>query len=174
MPGLGGLRSSKCSSRRRSERSPALRDRFSRLRIVVCSFHRDVATKACASIKGHDAYLDNPVSAADLKAVVGRLVAGFAPQRSRPRSGGIRSQIAETARVTAGMRSTKHCHRRRSLVFIIVRLSLILSVGRRRRWAPLHSTFALEAMARNESIDSAATRRLSPPASTRRPAGVRA
>lgn len=65
----------------------ALRDRFSRLRIVVCSFHRDVATKARALDQGADAYLDKPVSAEDLKAVLGRLFADFGPQRQSPLEG---------------------------------------------------------------------------------------
>ena len=65
----------------------ALRDRFSRLRIVVCSFHRDLATKARALDQGADAYLDKPVSADDLKAVLGRLFADFAPQRQSPLEG---------------------------------------------------------------------------------------
>ena len=34
------------------------------LRIVVCSFHRDEATKARAQAEGADAYLDKPVSSA--------------------------------------------------------------------------------------------------------------
>ena len=59
----------------------ALRDRFSRLRIVVCSFHRDRATKERALDQGADAYLDKPVSAVDLKAVLARLFADVAPQR---------------------------------------------------------------------------------------------
>lgn len=65
----------------------ALRDRFSRLRIVVCSFRRDVATKARALDQGADAYLDKPVSADDLKAVLGRLFADVAPQRQSPLEG---------------------------------------------------------------------------------------
>jgi len=65
----------------------ALRDRFSRLRIVVCSFHRDITTKARALDQGADAYLDKPVSADDLKAALGRLFADFAPQRQSPPEG---------------------------------------------------------------------------------------
>ena len=48
----------------------ALRSRSSGLRIMVCSFHRDPATKALALAQGADAYLDKPVSSVLLKAVL--------------------------------------------------------------------------------------------------------
>lgn len=47
----------------------ALRRRSSNLRIVVCSFHRDPATKELALGGGADVYLDKPVSSETLKAV---------------------------------------------------------------------------------------------------------
>jgi CheY-like chemotaxis protein len=47
----------------------ALRARSSGLRIVVCSFHRDPATKALAFARGADTYLVKPVSSLSLKAV---------------------------------------------------------------------------------------------------------
>jgi CheY-like chemotaxis protein len=47
----------------------ALRSRSSGLRIVVCSFHVDAATKTLALAQGADAYLDKPVSSASLKAL---------------------------------------------------------------------------------------------------------
>lgn len=53
----------------------ALRARFSALKIVVCSFHRDPATKEQARVEGADAYLDKPVSTLYLKA----LLRGFLP-----------------------------------------------------------------------------------------------
>jgi len=51
----------------------ALRGRSPRLRIVVCSFHHEAATKARALAQGADAYLAKPVGAADLKRVLQRL-----------------------------------------------------------------------------------------------------
>jgi CheY-like chemotaxis protein len=45
----------------------ALRSRFSRLRIVVCSFHVDPATKQLALDAGADAYLDKPVRSEQLR-----------------------------------------------------------------------------------------------------------
>ena len=48
----------------------ALRSRSSRLRIVVCSFHRDPATRALALAQGADVYLDKPVSSVTLKALL--------------------------------------------------------------------------------------------------------
>lgn len=47
----------------------ALRRRSSGLRIVVCSFHRDPATRALAFDRGADTYLVKPVSSLSLKAV---------------------------------------------------------------------------------------------------------
>jgi CheY-like chemotaxis protein len=51
----------------------ALRSRSSSLRIMVCSFHCDPATKALALAQGADAYLDKPVSSVFLKAVLREL-----------------------------------------------------------------------------------------------------
>jgi CheY-like chemotaxis protein len=48
----------------------ALRSHSPELRIVVCSFHRDRATKERALAEGADAYLDKPVSSVSLKAVL--------------------------------------------------------------------------------------------------------
>lgn len=45
----------------------ALRGRSSGLRIVVCTFLRDSATKALALAEGADAYLDKPVNSDALK-----------------------------------------------------------------------------------------------------------
>src|SRR5690349_12798591 len=45
----------------------ALRRRSPDLRIVVCSFHRDPATKVSALESGADVYLDKPVSSGSLK-----------------------------------------------------------------------------------------------------------
>ncbi len=47
----------------------ALRRRSSALRIVVCSFHRDPATKELALGGGADVYLDKPVSSEAFKTV---------------------------------------------------------------------------------------------------------
>lgn len=47
----------------------ALRRRSSDLRIVVCSFHRDPATKELALGGGADVYLDKPVNSESLKSV---------------------------------------------------------------------------------------------------------
>jgi CheY-like chemotaxis protein len=47
----------------------ALRGRSSDLRIVVCSFHTDAATKQLAQGAGADLYLDKPVSSDSLKGV---------------------------------------------------------------------------------------------------------
>jgi CheY-like chemotaxis protein len=45
----------------------ALRRRSPDLRIIVCSFHRDPATKVLALESGADVYLDKPVSSDSLK-----------------------------------------------------------------------------------------------------------
>lgn len=45
----------------------ALRSRFSRLRIIVCSFHVDPATKQLAFDAGADTYLDKPVRSEQLR-----------------------------------------------------------------------------------------------------------
>jgi two-component system response regulator AlgR len=47
-----------------------LRSHSPGLRIVVCSFHGDAATKAQAAAHGADAYLDKPVSSLSLQAVL--------------------------------------------------------------------------------------------------------
>jgi CheY-like chemotaxis protein len=50
----------------------ALRHRSPQLRIVVCSFHVDTATKELAFAAGADAYLDKPVGSVELRdAIVG-------------------------------------------------------------------------------------------------------
>lgn len=48
----------------------ALRRRSADLRIVVCSFHGDAATKELALGGGADVYLDKPVSSESLKGVL--------------------------------------------------------------------------------------------------------
>ncbi|HLI56557.1 MAG TPA: response regulator transcription factor [Actinomycetota bacterium] len=47
----------------------ALREQFPHLRIVVCSFHDDAATRQAAEVHGADAYLRKPLSARDLFAL---------------------------------------------------------------------------------------------------------
>ncbi len=54
----------------------ALRRRSSDLRIVVCSFHRDPATKELALGGGADVYLDKPVSSKSLKGVFQQFIPG--------------------------------------------------------------------------------------------------
>lgn len=49
----------------------ALRARCSGVRIVVCSFRHDAATKEQAFAEGADAYLDKPISSLALKALLG-------------------------------------------------------------------------------------------------------
>jgi CheY-like chemotaxis protein len=48
----------------------ALRGRSKRLRIVVCSFHADAATRQLAFEAGADAYLGKPVRAEDMRAAL--------------------------------------------------------------------------------------------------------
>ncbi|MGH8973370.1 MAG: response regulator [Acidimicrobiia bacterium] len=59
----------------------ALRNRSSGLRIVVCSFTCDAATKALALANGADAYLDKPVSAFSLKGLLLEYAACLRDQR---------------------------------------------------------------------------------------------
>ena len=54
-----------------------LRSHSPALRIVVCSFHGDPATKAQAAAHGADAYLDKPVSSLSLQEVL----RGFASEQ---------------------------------------------------------------------------------------------
>jgi DNA-binding NarL/FixJ family response regulator len=55
----------------------ALRDDFPELRLLVCSFHHDLATKQAALARGADAYLVKPLSPRDLH----RLLRSAAPNR---------------------------------------------------------------------------------------------
>jgi CheY-like chemotaxis protein len=48
----------------------ALRSHSPAAKIVVCSFHRDEATKARAQAEGADVYLDKPVSSRSLQDVL--------------------------------------------------------------------------------------------------------
>jgi DNA-binding NarL/FixJ family response regulator len=48
----------------------ALRDRHPMLRIIVCSFHQDEATKRSALSRGADAYVAKPISPRDLYPVL--------------------------------------------------------------------------------------------------------
>jgi DNA-binding NarL/FixJ family response regulator len=48
----------------------ALRSRFSRLAIVVCSFHLDAATQARALTEGADVYLAKPISPRELNGAI--------------------------------------------------------------------------------------------------------
>lgn len=54
----------------------ALRRASSDLRIVVCSFHRDPATKELALGQGADVYLDKPVNSEALKSVLAKFFPG--------------------------------------------------------------------------------------------------
>jgi two-component system response regulator DctR len=54
----------------------ALRGCSSAVRIVVCSFRHDAAVKERAFAEGADAYLDKPVSALMLKALLGQFSRG--------------------------------------------------------------------------------------------------
>jgi CheY-like chemotaxis protein len=54
----------------------ALRRRSPDLRIVVCSFHRDSATKELALDRGADVYLDKPVSSESLKGLFQQFFSG--------------------------------------------------------------------------------------------------
>jgi two-component system response regulator YesN len=47
----------------------ALRDQFHELRIVVCSFHRDAATREDSRVHGADGYLTKPLDIAELLAL---------------------------------------------------------------------------------------------------------
>lgn len=60
-----------------------LRGRSADLRIVVCSFHGEAATKAQALASGADAYLDKPVSSLSLQ----DLLRGFGPAGGRHPAG---------------------------------------------------------------------------------------
>ncbi len=62
----------------------ALRSHSARSRIVVCSFHRDEATKALAQAEGADAYLDKPVSSRSFQDVL----RGFAAESPSPTGAG--------------------------------------------------------------------------------------
>lgn len=62
----------------------ALRSRSSGLRIVVCSFHRDPATKERALSQGADAYLDKPVSSGSLKGLFQRFFSEPSPESGAP------------------------------------------------------------------------------------------
>jgi CheY-like chemotaxis protein len=72
----------------------ALRSRSPALRIVVCSFHGDPATKELALGAGADAYLDKPVSSESFKRVLrqffpeARHVADARPQEQPQPTGG--------------------------------------------------------------------------------------
>ncbi|MEY2432438.1 MAG: two-component system, NarL family, invasion response regulator UvrY [Acidimicrobiaceae bacterium] len=48
----------------------ALRDQFPDLRIVVCSFHNDSATREAARLRGADGYLTKPLQTDDLVVLV--------------------------------------------------------------------------------------------------------
>ncbi|HZQ75996.1 MAG TPA: response regulator [Acidimicrobiia bacterium] len=54
----------------------ALRRRSSDLRIVVCSFHHDPATKELALVGGADVYLDKPINSDALKGVFQQFLPG--------------------------------------------------------------------------------------------------
>jgi CheY-like chemotaxis protein len=59
----------------------AVRSHSPGLKIVVCSFHRDEATKAQAVAQGADAYLDKPVSSLSLQNVFRRFTLESPAQR---------------------------------------------------------------------------------------------
>ena len=54
----------------------ALREQFPDLRIVVCSFHDDAATRESARMRGADGYLTKPIQIDDLLGLI------FVPARS--------------------------------------------------------------------------------------------
>ena len=57
-------------------------------RIIVCSFHRDEATKARAQAEGADVYLDKPVSSRSLQDVLRGFASESPPEQpSRTRGG---------------------------------------------------------------------------------------
>ncbi len=62
----------------------ALRGRAPGLRIVVCSFHRDPATKEQALARGADVYLDKPVSSVYLKALLRRFFPELPSEEAPP------------------------------------------------------------------------------------------
>ena len=64
----------------------ALRSHAPGVRIVVCSFHHDEATKEQARAEGADAYLDKPVSSRSLQDVLRRF-ASESPSDSPQRRG---------------------------------------------------------------------------------------
>lgn len=62
----------------------ALRGHSSGVRIVVCSFHCDPATKALALAQGADAYFDKPVSSISLKTALLELLSRPARPVTQP------------------------------------------------------------------------------------------
>jgi DNA-binding NarL/FixJ family response regulator len=56
----------------------ALRSKFSRLAIVVCSFHLDRGTRELALAQGADVYLAKPISPRELNAAI-RTLCGVVP-----------------------------------------------------------------------------------------------
>ena len=64
-----------------------LRSQSQHVRIVVCSFHGDEATKAQARAVGADAYLDKPVSSRSLQEVLRSLAADSERSESTARGG---------------------------------------------------------------------------------------
>jgi CheY-like chemotaxis protein len=66
----------------------ALRSHRPDSKIVVCSFHREEATKARAQAQGADAYLDKPVSTLALQEVLRGFATELRPERSSGTKGG--------------------------------------------------------------------------------------
>lgn len=66
----------------------ALRSHWPDSRIVVCSFHREEATKARARAQGADAYLDKPVSSGALQDVLRGFATELRPERLSGTKGG--------------------------------------------------------------------------------------
>ena len=69
----------------------ALRGRSPRLRIVVCSFHVDAATKQLAFEAGTDTYLHKPVRAEDMRAAIGAAAGKQVVARPAPHGPSARS-----------------------------------------------------------------------------------
>jgi CheY-like chemotaxis protein len=66
----------------------ALRSRWPDSKIVVCSFHREEATKARAQAQGADAYLDKPVSTLALQDVLRGFATELRPELPALTKGG--------------------------------------------------------------------------------------
>jgi DNA-binding response OmpR family regulator len=71
----------------------ALRSQWPDSRIVVCSFHREEATKVRAQAQGADAYLDKPVSSRALLDVLRGFATELRPEGPSRTRGGQTDQL---------------------------------------------------------------------------------